>query len=178
VKDLEHEYKDVAIGPLHLSVKVDRVDTWLNHGEPAGDIILDYKTGAANTTDWQGERPDAPQLPLYAVVAGSPELVGIAFASVRPGKDREIRGFAAQKHVLPRVPRDGIRDIAAQVQEWREILTSLAEEFHGGTAEVRPKKYPDTCKYCQQRLLCRLDVAALSADETEEDDLFFEEDNG
>jgi RecB family exonuclease len=149
------------------------------NGEPAGEIILDYKTGVANPADWQGDRPDAPQLPLYAVVAGVPELVGIAFASVRPGKGREIRGFASQRNVLPKVPRDGIRDLQGQVEEWRKVLTALAEDFHGGRPEARPKNYPETCKYCQQRVLCRLDIATLTADESEDtDDVVFEEDNG
>ena len=179
VKVVEDEHTDVTIGPVHLHVKVDRVDTWLADGQPAGDIILDYKTGIANPADWLGDRPDAPQLPLYAVVAGTEQLAGVAFASVRPGKGREIRGLASRKEVLPKVPRDGVRDLQAQVEEWRAVLTSLAEDFHAGKAEVRPKNYPDTCKYCQQRTLCRLDVASLSADETEEtDDVFFEEDNG
>ncbi|HKO20317.1 MAG TPA: PD-(D/E)XK nuclease family protein [Acidobacteriaceae bacterium] len=179
VKAVEDEHTDVTIGPVHLHVKVDRVDEWLADDRPAGDIILDYKTGIANPTDWLGDRPDAPQLPLYAVVAGTQELAGIAFASVRPGKGREMKGFASRKDVLPKVPRDGVRDLQVQVKEWRAVLTSLAEDFHAGKAEVRPKNYPETCKYCQQRTLCRLDVSSLSADETEEaDDVFFEEDNG
>jgi hypothetical protein len=71
-----------------------------------------------------------------------------------------------------------VRNLQAQVEEWRGVLTSLAKEFHSGRAEVRPKNYPETCRYCQQRTLCRLDLATLSADETEEtDDVFFEEDN-
>lgn len=179
VKAVEDEHRDVTIGPIHLHVKVDRVDTWLDDERPAGDIILDYKTGVANPSDWLGDRPDAPQLPLYAVIAATPDLAGIAFASVRPGKGRELKGFASSSKVLPKVPRNAPADLQAQVEEWRRVLTSLAEEFHSGGAEARPKNYPDTCKYCQQRTLCRLDVTALSADETEEpDDLFFEEDNG
>ncbi len=179
VKDLESEYPDVRIGPLRLHVKVDRVDTWLEHGKPAGDLILDYKTGMAKPAQWVGDRPDAPQLPLYAVVAGSSELAGIAFASVRPGTKREIRGYQSKKNVLPKTVREAPTDLNAQVEEWRRVLAALASDFHAGKTEVRPKNYPETCRYCQQRLLCRLDVAALSADETEEvEDLSPEEDYG
>jgi ATP-dependent helicase/nuclease subunit B len=179
VKDLESEHSDVTIGPLRLHVKVDRVDTWLHHGAPEGDVILDYKTGIANPAEWTGDRPDAPQLPLYAVVSGSLKLAGVAFASVRPGNKREIRGYESHKGVLPKTGRDAPPDLTAQVVEWRRVLTALAEDFHSGNAEVRPKNYPDTCRYCQQRLLCRLDVTTLSADETEDsDDLFFEEEYG
>lgn len=179
VKAVEDEHTDVQIGPLHLHVKVDRVDTWLLGGEPVGDIILDYKTGRANPAGWVGERPDAPQLPLYAVTAATPELAGVAFATVRPGNQREIRGYEAHKGVLPKTPRDAPPSLAAQVEEWRAVLTSLAEDFHAGRTDVRPKNYPDTCKYCKQRLLCRLDVKTLNADETEDaEDLFTEENYG
>lgn len=179
VKAVEDEHKNVQIGPLHLHVKVDRVDTWLRAGKPSGDIILDYKTGRANPAEWLGERPDAPQLPLYAVVAESPELSGIAFASVRPGNQREIRGYEAHRGVLPKTPRDMPVSLAVQVEEWRATLTSLAEDFYAGRTDARPKNYPNTCKYCKQRLLCRLDVMTLNADETEDaEDLFTEEDYG
>ena len=179
VKAVEDEHPDVAIGPLRLHVKVDRVDTWLQNGETAGDIILDYKTGMANPAEWIGDRPDAPQLPLYAVITESQRLAGIAFATVRPGGKREIRGYELQKGVLPKTGRDAPDDLPAQVEEWRRVLIKLAEDFHSGKTDVRPKNYPDTCKYCQQRLLCRLDVTTLSADETEEaDDLLVEEEYG
>jgi hypothetical protein len=68
--------------------------------------------------------------------------------------------------------------LQAQVEEWRKVLTALAEEFNAGRPEVRPKNYPETCRYCQQRVLCRLDVSTLSADESEDTDDVFEEDNG
>jgi RecB family exonuclease len=179
VKALEDEHPDVTIGPLHLHVKVDRVDTSLLNGEPAGDIILDYKTGVANPADWSGDRPDAPQLPLYAVVVGTLDLAGIAFASVRPGSKREMRGYESRPGVLPKTPRQAPDSLSAQVEDWRAVLTSLAADFHAGKTDVRPKNYPETCRYCQQRLLCRLDVTTLSADETEDpDDAFVEEDYG
>jgi hypothetical protein len=98
---------------------------------------------------------------------------------VRPGNQREIRGYEAHKGVLPKTPRDAPPSLAAQVEEWRAVLTSLAEDFHAGRTDVRPKNYPDTCKYCKQRLLCRLDVKTLNDDETEDaEDLFTEENYG
>jgi ATP-dependent helicase/nuclease subunit B len=61
--------------------------------EPAGEIILDYKTGSAAPADWLGPRPDEPQLPLYAVVSNNPNLAAVAFASVRPGNLMGIAGY-------------------------------------------------------------------------------------
>ena len=178
VKAVE-EKRDAEIGPLHLTVKVDRVDTWLRDGEPAGDIILDYKSGKPEPADWMGERPDAPQIPLYAILGKPDELAAVAFASISPGRNRGIRGFARESGVLmQKPPRSAPASLPGQVAEWSRILERLAEEFHAGRTDVRPKSYPETCRYCGQRLLCRLDVAALSADETEDQEESSEEEYG
>jgi hypothetical protein len=60
--------------------------------------------------------------------------------------------------------------LEAQVSEWREVLTALAEDFYSGEARVSPKRYPQTCSHCEQRLLCRLEVAALDAEALEDSD--------
>ncbi|MEO6911882.1 MAG: PD-(D/E)XK nuclease family protein, partial [Edaphobacter sp.] len=54
VKLSEKELKGVRIGPLRLSVRVDRVDI-----VEGGEIIIDYKTGVAKPSEWLSERPDA-----------------------------------------------------------------------------------------------------------------------
>jgi ATP-dependent helicase/nuclease subunit B len=168
VQSREAELKDVQIGPLRLDIRVDRIDTLLVDGEPSGEIILDYKTGAAHPAHWLGDRPDAPQLPLYAVVSESPQLAAVAFASVRRGTPMEINGYEAHKGVLPKSTRLKTASLEAQVDEWRTTLTTLAEAFYSGDAKVAPRQYPTTCRYCEQRLLCRLDVATLEADAIEE----------
>lgn len=176
VKQREEKLSDVSIGPLRLDIRVDRIDTNLSAGEPGGDIILDYKTGAATPRDWLGLRPDAPQLPLYAVVTNNTNLAAVAFASVRPGTLVGIAGYEAggdgQSGILPKAATLKAASLAAQVDEWREVLTSLAEQFHAGNFSVLPKHYPQTCQYCEQRLLCRLNPSALDPDileETEEE---------
>jgi probable DNA repair protein len=162
VKSREQELKGVPIGPLRLDVRVDRIDLALSDGEPAGEIILDYKTGLAKPADWLGPRPDEPQLPLYAVLSNQPQLAAIAFANIRAGDELGLCGFQARDGVLPKAAKLQAESLAAQVEEWREVLTRLAEDFHAGQTSVSPKRYPGTCKYCQQRLLCRLDPATLN----------------
>jgi len=183
VKSREEQRKDVQIGPLRLNVRVDRVDTSLVDGGPAGEIILDYKTGLAKPADWLGDRPDAPQLPLYAVVSRSHPsqsgesplpLAGIAFATVRPGTEMGVNGYEARDGVLPKAAKLPAESLDAQVDEWRATLTSLAEDFHSGHAAVAPKQYPATCQYCGQRLLCRLDPSALSAEVLAEPDPYLD----
>jgi ATP-dependent helicase/nuclease subunit B len=169
----EQKYEDLPIGPLLLSLRVDRVDRVFNEdGEELGEIILDYKTGIASPSDWQGERPDEPQLPLYAALREYGTVAGIAFASLRAGKEMDLRGLAAGEGVLPKTAKHAFATLEDQIADWRRILTSLAIDFANGDARVRPKNYPTTCEFCQQRILCRLDPATLEdlneeADETD-----------
>jgi probable DNA repair protein len=159
VAQREKELKDVRIGPLRLNVRVDRVDTTEN-----GEIIIDYKTGNAKPGDWLSDRPDAPQLPLYTVLSDTMQLEAVAFAQIRPGKDMGLQGFATSEGAGIRMPRQRPASLEMQVDEWRRVLTSLAEDFYYGDARVRPKSFPSTCTHCAQRLLCRVDAEALEAE--------------
>jgi probable DNA repair protein len=171
VKHREETVRDVPIGKLRIDIRVDRVDTNLNGDKPDGEIILDYKTGAATPRDWLGPRPDAPQLPLYAVAAKHPDLAAIAFASVRPGNLMSFAGYESRQGVLStKAAKLHASSLSAQVDQWREVLESLADEFHAGNASVSPKHYPQTCEYCEQRLLCRLNPSTLDPDALEEID--------
>jgi probable DNA repair protein len=174
VKSREEKLSGIHIGPLLLDIRVDRVDELVSdanpENNPPAEIILDYKTGRAAPADWLGPRPDAPQLPLYAVVAGSPQLAAVAFATVRHGKDMGITGYEASDGILPKPAKLDAESLQAQVEEWREVLTSLAEDFHSGMAIVSPKRYPLTCTRCEQRLLCRLKLSTLEADALEDQD--------
>ncbi|RXH56840.1 RecB family exonuclease [Granulicella sibirica] len=158
---------DVAIGPLRLSLRVDRVDEVAN-----GSVLMDYKTGDVNPVAWTTDRPDEPQLPLYAVLAEDLQLDAIVFGKVRPGKHMELTGYEETKGTLTKAPYGKPPALETQVEEWRNVLMMLATDFVNGDTRVSPKKYPETCEFCAQRLLCRLDVSARALDE--EDD---EEDN-
>ncbi len=179
VKISEEKFDDVKVGPLRLNVVVDRVDLVDDSGgaegeaatEPA-EMIVDYKTGRAEPSQWLGERPDAPQLPLYAVLSNAPRIAGVAFAKVQMGEAMSLHGYATQLELLTKSAKlkDAVT-LELQVDVWRQVLTKLAEDFAAGDVRVRPKQYPGTCEHCAQRLLCRLDVAALgqSVDEENED---------
>jgi ATP-dependent helicase/nuclease subunit B len=166
VKSLEQKL-DSMIGPLRLSIRVDRVDE--THG---GDVLIDYKTGRAATKDWLTERPDAPQLPLYAVVAETERLGGVAFGVVRAGKEMSWKSFASGDDVMLKPGRMDGASFEDQVDGWRRHLTALAEQFAAGDARVRPKNFPQTCEHCGQRLVCRVEAALLEeGDEDEESEV-------
>ena len=164
VKLSEKEFEDVRVGPLRLSVRMDRVDVI-----EGGEVLIDYKTGVASPSDWLTERPHAPQLPLYAILSDPDLLQGVAFGLVRAGEGRELKGYAVAHGVLPKTVklRKDVASLEAQVEEWRRVLEHLAEEFAAGGARVAPNKYPTTCERCAQRILCRLDVTLLKDDDDE-----------
>jgi probable DNA repair protein len=146
----EHSLGERAIGPLHVQLRVDRIDAMLQNEHELTDtekdiaseqIILDYKTGNIAAKPWDGERPDEPQLPLYAVLADDRPIRGIAFALLKAGK-MKLQQCAGT-------------DFAPRVPEWRRVLTALAEGFAHGDTTVDPK-HNDTCKYCALMGLCRI----------------------
>jgi ATP-dependent helicase/nuclease subunit B len=162
VKMSEKKFEDVRVGPLRLSVRMDRVDEVAD-----GEVLIDYKTGNASPNDWLTDRPDAPQLPLYAILSHADRLRGVAFALVRTGEGKALKGYTTAEDVLPgRLTKlKEAPTFEAQIERWRQVLVRLAEQFHAGEAHVHPKQYPKTCEYCEQRILCRLDVSSLEADE-------------
>lgn len=179
VAGMEVPVPEAHIGPLHMNIRVDRIDSIPLADGTQATLLIDYKTGAAERKDWFGERPDAPQLPLYAIAGGIPDVEGVAFGRVRVGKfgmnfeemvaDRSLIGDKASKN------RRSEPTFDERLQEWQRDLTVLAEAFARGEAVVEPKDYLTTCKRCPSRLVCRVDVARLEPD----DDLLDEtEDEG
>ena len=147
----------IEIGGLALNARLDRVDE-------TGDgrrIVIDYKTGTASAGTLVGARPDEPQLPLY-LVSAEPDAIAMAFAQVRAG-DMKFTALARDADVLPgarTLPDGRLKQAesswAQQVEAWRAGLARLAAGFVAGAAAVDPKRYPDTCRYCDVKPFCRI----------------------
>jgi ATP-dependent helicase/nuclease subunit B len=173
--------RTITIGPLRLSVRPDRIDEVPPHRNPdelpapdaqPGLALVDYKTGyAARPANWLGDRPDDPQLPLYALLTEPGRLQAMLFAKIRPGKEMQWLGLESAPGVLPAGAARTTTDLNARVAEWSSVLTTLAEDFARGRAEVRPKSFALNCSRCAQRLLCRLDPASLLASDFDDEEL-------
>jgi probable DNA repair protein len=161
-----------SLAGLDLDLRVDRVDR-----VEAGLLILDYKTGRASTGQWRGARPDAPQLPLYAALAGD-EACGVAFVRAGP----HAAGFAGVGSVAGLAP--GIEPASrfrpsedeqaglewpALRRRWAAWLGALARAHVEGEATVDPKQ-PDTCRSCHLPALCRVQRGVSDGDEEPGDD--------
>jgi probable DNA repair protein len=149
--------QDIEIAGLRLKVKLDRVDRLADGGR----MIIDYKTGQAKLADWSGERPAAPQLPLYAV--SQENIRAMAFAQVRPGEMRLLGQGDGVEGLKPAEP-----DWTAQLAAWQKVLTRLAEDFRAGQAVVDPRA-PKVCTTCSLGMLCRIHELAGPGHALEED---------
>ncbi len=148
----------IEIGPLRLQIQIDRIDQL--HGDP-DLIMIDYKTGRAFTSNWFGERPDEPQLPLYCIKSTDP-IAGIVFAILHPekmgfdGVSENSSGITGVS-TLDELKYDAPATWPELIHQWHEELEQLANEFHQGFAAVRPKKN-DTCTHCDLHRLCRVRI--------------------
>ncbi len=144
----------IKLGGLVVEGRMDRVDE-LDDG---ARVILDYKSGKTSIQSWEGERPDEPQLPLYAIDMRQRQPVAAAlFAQLRAG-ELGFNGLAQRAGIAPKVKPAGETEAAwqAQLDAWQTTLTSLAEAFRTGDARVDPKEFPRTCEHCGLQALCRV----------------------
>ncbi len=149
VEEPEQE-RTVEIGGLTVQVRLDRLDR-LASGSYA---LVDYKSRAPQLADWEGERPESPQLPIYAVSAREP-LAALSFAQVRTGENL-FRGYSTIDGALPGAKAIEPAALAERIEEWRRVLDALGRDFRAGRAGVDPKDRFDTCKQCHLAALCRV----------------------
>lgn len=165
---IERKLDDAHIGPLQLNLRADRIDS-----TAGGLLVLDYKTSAGlGPQSWEGDRPDEPQLPIYALYGGYEEVCGVAFARIRP---RQTALLARTENPEEQLGKPWARDKnildEAACERWAHALQSLAAQFAEGEAPVNPKRGDQTCRLCDLMSLCRVRSAASAPFvEDEEDD--------
>ena len=129
----------LTLGVLEFQLQIDRIDE-LDGG---GVLVIDYKTGASNPLAVLGERPEEPQLAMYALSV--PNVQAIAFARVKHDECRIVGwsnpsrpGHSATERSL-RPPTPPGQTWEAVLDAWRTNLTHLSGEFAGGVADVSPE---------------------------------------
>jgi ATP-dependent helicase/nuclease subunit B len=154
VERLEQDAQTARHGGLEFKVRIDRVDR-LQHG---GRVLIDYKSGMA-APDWRGERPDNPQLPIYALLRPD-DLVAVAYGRVNASEC----GFIAETErggiFKPRGQRsrlEGMATFAALIAAWSLRIDKIAAAFAAGHAEVAPTLR--ACASCHLQALCRIPAA-------------------
>jgi probable DNA repair protein len=163
------EQVELAVGPLVLRGRVDRVDE-----VDGGFAVIDYKGGMARRSEWSGERPREPQMPVYAL--NLPDVVAVAFGCLKPGGvgyQGIARDGGAMGVVRPARKDDGEAEWRQLLDGWRETTTALAEAAAAGAARVDPRHWGRTsewrriCEQCGLQALCRRDELLGGEDDSE-----------
>jgi probable DNA repair protein len=155
VEACEQSLPDVRVGDLRLKLRADRIDLLADNTR----LLLDYKTGQISTTSWQGDRPNDPQLPLYAAYGNVENVSGILFARIRAGKiafEGSIRDAQTQLSATIGAKKALVTDpySDAKRDQWAQTLEKLSEEFLNGEAAVAPQAH--ACDHCHFHSLCRI----------------------
>jgi len=161
---IEREQKHFcSIEGLKIETRMDRVDLL-----PDGSlIVIDYKTGRVALASWMDERPDEPQLPLYAVTAEG-NIAAVVFGQIRRGEMKfvgltdDAYGEEDSPILIPEVKTlsksrigKSFTDWGALFMFWEANLKTLARNYRKGDARVDPHK-ANTCMYCDLGTLCRI----------------------
>lgn len=153
-KEQKHE---ATAGGIRVQLKIDRIDELADGRQ----VVIDYKTGEVKPSQWFGERPDEPQLPLYSMAVGG-DIAGVLFAQVKAG-GMAFNGVAEDDGLAPGVKSyESLKQTreanswSEVLRDWRTTMERLGETFRSGEASVDPKQYPDTCTYCELKPLCRI----------------------
>jgi len=143
-----------TVGGLPIQLIRDRVDLIDDKR-----FHIDYKTGTPSLKSWTGDRPEAPQIPLYATV-DKDDCIGAAFGQVRIGesafkgiadKDGVADGVVSSNSFSGELPESW----SAIKEHWTERLEELAKEFIHGIATVTPKS-DASCRNCHLSGLCQI----------------------
>jgi len=158
VERLEQGAATALHAGLEFKLRIDRMDRLADGAR----ILIDYKTGLASA-DWRGERPDNPQLPIYALQ--HPQgLIAVAYGRVNAADCSfiaEAERPAIFKGRGKASPLEGMASFAALVQLWSRRVENLAADFAAGRAAVAPTLR--ACKTCRLHGLCRVPAALEEA---------------
>jgi probable DNA repair protein len=144
---LEQSYT-IYLSGLEIKVRVDRLDRiedklW----------VIDYKSTLPTHKPWNEERPQEPQLLLYALL--NEDINTLLFLQIKTGKilcsglsehQSELKGVSTLKKE---------QNWSDTRTYWHQQLTTLAEEVLNG--HCPPQPINDTvCSYCDFKNLCRI----------------------
>ncbi len=136
------------LGGIDFRLRVDRIDR-VEHNKK---WIIDYKSRFPQTLPWKEDRPQEPQLLLYALL--NETINTILFAQLKTG-EVAYKGISEEDNTaigIMTLKKD--ENWTSFRQRWQQQLQDLAEEFSRGYCPPKPAK-PTICQQCSYQNLCR-----------------------
>jgi ATP-dependent helicase/nuclease subunit B len=146
VSALEESFS-VHLAGLDFKVRVDRLDQ-VNDRK----WLIDYKSNLPLSKPWNEERPQEPQLLLYALL--DEQINTLLLMQLKTGKVL-CNGLSEEKLDVKGVSALKKEETWEQCRaDWLEQLSQLSEEFQKGYCPPKPTK-TTLCEHCDFQNLCR-----------------------
>lgn len=148
IEALEQTFS-ITLAGIDFRVRIDRLDKL----ESDDKWVIDYKTSIPIAKPWNEERPEAPQLLLYALL--DEQINALLFVQLKSGR-LTCNGLSEDV-----IPLKGISALKKNEhwndyrQEWHKQLSALAHEFSVGYCPPQPNR-SSTCEQCEFQNLCRI----------------------
>lgn len=148
VEALEQTFS-INLAGIDFRVRIDRLDKLASDKK----WVIDYKTSIPTVKPWNEERPEAPQLLLYALLDES--INALLFVQLKAGR-LTCNGLSEEA-----LPTKGISPLkknehwSEHRDHWHQQLTELATEFRDGVCPPQPSR-ASTCNFCDFQNLCRI----------------------
>ncbi len=155
VEAIEQNYT-ITLSDLVFQIRVDRIDRVKRNDSDVSTEkwVIDYKTSLPPTKPWREERPESPQLLMYALT--DTEISTLIFAQLKSSQ-LTCQGFSEEPLEIEGIQTPKKDESWSQFQNsWHQALSMLAEEFKQGNCEPRPQK-SSTCMQCDFQNLCRIE---------------------
>jgi probable DNA repair protein len=137
----------IQLGGIDFRLRVDRLD------EVDGKKwVIDYKSSLPSASPWNEERPEAPQLLLYALL--DEQINALLFLQLKGGRVA-CSGFSENKVLDDVKSLKPDEEWADYRERWQHQLTELACEFKKGHCPPEPQRR-STCQQCDFTPLCRV----------------------
>ena len=151
ISALEQQYT-LTLASIPFKVRIDRIDTVVSEHNRT-QVVIDYKSSLPPHKPWLEERPEAPQLLLYALL--DPQITALLFIQLKTGRIT-TSGISDPStplpDVLPLKPEEHWSDYQ---QRWKQQLTDIAEEIQSGRCDPAPNRISH-CGTCYFQALCRM----------------------
>lgn len=148
VESLEQTFT-INLAGIDFKVRIDRLDRLASNKK----WVIDYKTSIPMVKPWNEDRPESPQLLLYALLDDT--INALLFIQLKAG-NLTCSGFTEEPLAIK-----GISGLKKNEQwseyrdQWHQQLTELATEFRTGVCLPQPTR-ASTCDFCDFSNLCRV----------------------